>query len=899
MRLTHWSIAVCGAIAGAAVVPSSGFAQSSKVDSSGLAPITMERSALNLTGPSRPGPYVGAIGRRAIAVGTEQGGFEIWAWPVKLLHNLDLTFRTSPLDDPVSARALARKTEITPSGAVITYTHPAFTVRQQIFAALNEPAVIMVLDVDAARPLELQAEFVPDLQLAWPGAIGGQYAYWDEADRAFLLSESQRSLNAYVGSPMASSAAGQTEPGMSEAPLRLRIALGGVGLEPSTKAKPSAHQELHLRGIPIVFVGAAAPRDSVKAIYQRVLSNIPALYAERTAHARAVLDSTIWTESPDPRLDLALRWAALNLDEALACNPDVGCGLVAGYGPSQSRGARPGFAWYFGSDAAVTGLGLLASGRYGLARQGLDFFTRYQRSDGRVPHEVSQSAGRIKWFEDFPYAFYHAEDTPWWIVGWGEYWRETGDTAALRQAWPAIKRAYQWSRSVSDSSSGLMLNSKAGLGAVDAGSLGTGVKADIYLTAVWIEALGRFAEMAEWAESSSKPAKGSKSSNRRAAEPPSRPLSRLATDALNLRTRALATLRDRFWVADSSMYAFALREQDKPRVELTAWPSLVLAFGLPDEDRGMAAAAAQARATLNTDWGTRSLASQSQSFDPLDYSNGTVWPFTTGLTALGQYRYRNPAAGYQALSQLVETGFAAGLGKNPEVFSGTVYEPLTTAVPQQFFGTALIPTVVTRGLLGWKPDVPHHTIELSPQLPAEWDRLVVHHAAAGENHYEIELKRSGRTLTAAVRPEGTVRGDTLVFRPHLPVGSKLGDVRVKGGLPLSSAEPRQTARDLELTIKTVVTGPVEITVEFEPGYEVSLPVVVPARGDRSRGIRLLDQRLVGDALVLTLEGPAGATDTLSVRHGEPNQVPVSFPAPGDSLDGYSKLVLNVPLTSLH
>jgi hypothetical protein len=94
----------------------------------------MERSALNLTGPSRSGAYVGAIGRRAIAVGTEQGDFEIWAWPVKLLHNLALTFRTSLLDDPVSGRVLARKTEITPSGAVITYTHPAFTVRQQIFA---------------------------------------------------------------------------------------------------------------------------------------------------------------------------------------------------------------------------------------------------------------------------------------------------------------------------------------------------------------------------------------------------------------------------------------------------------------------------------------------------------------------------------------------------------------------------------------------------------------------------------------------------------------------------------------------------------------------------------------------------------------------------------------------
>jgi glycogen debranching enzyme len=344
------------------------------------------------------------------------------------------------------------------------------------------------------------------------------------------------------------------------------------------------------------------------------------------------------------------------------------------------EGTRPGFAWYFGSDAAVTTLGLLASGRHSLARQGLDFFTRYQRADGRIPHEVSQSAGRIKWFEDYPYAFYHAEDTPWWIVAWGEYWRETGDTLALRQAWPAIRRAYDWCRSVADSSSGLMLNTKAGLGAVDAGSLGTGVKADIYLTAVWIEALGRMAEMADRAEPPTKPPKQKKGESK----PPTQTPPRLVSDALNLRNRALATLQSRFWAADSSMYAFALLEQDQPRTELTWWPSVALAFGLAEADRGVAAAVTQARATLNTDWGTRSLAGQSQLFDPLDYSNGTVWPFNTGLTALGQYRYRNPVAGYQALTQLVQSGFTQGLGKNLEVFSGTVYEPLTTAVPQQF-----------------------------------------------------------------------------------------------------------------------------------------------------------------------------------------------------------------------
>jgi hypothetical protein len=126
-----------------------------------------------------------------------------------------------------------------------------------------------------------------------------------------------------------------------------------------------------------------------------------------------------------------------------------------------------------------------------------------------------------------------------------------------------------------------------------------------------------------------------------------------------------------------------------------------------------------------------------------------------------------------------------------------------------------------------------------------------------------------------------------------------GDVKVNGSAALPSDAPRRTARDVEVAVKTVLIGRVEITVPFEPGYEISLPARVLSRGDRSRGIRMLDQRLESDALVLTLEGPAGATDTISVFHRERNPLPVSFPAVGDPVDNYSRLTLRLPLSSMH
>ncbi|MDH4132816.1 MAG: hypothetical protein OEV95_13530, partial [Gemmatimonadota bacterium] len=63
------------------------------VDSGALRPVAPMATSADLTGPARGGSYVSAIGRRAIAMGSETGGFEIWAWPLKLLHDFELKFQ--------------------------------------------------------------------------------------------------------------------------------------------------------------------------------------------------------------------------------------------------------------------------------------------------------------------------------------------------------------------------------------------------------------------------------------------------------------------------------------------------------------------------------------------------------------------------------------------------------------------------------------------------------------------------------------------------------------------------------------------------------------------------------------------------------------------------------------
>lgn len=44
---------------------------------------------------ARAGQLVSAVGRRAIAMGIEDGAFELWNWPYKWIHDLKLSFRVA------------------------------------------------------------------------------------------------------------------------------------------------------------------------------------------------------------------------------------------------------------------------------------------------------------------------------------------------------------------------------------------------------------------------------------------------------------------------------------------------------------------------------------------------------------------------------------------------------------------------------------------------------------------------------------------------------------------------------------------------------------------------------------------------------------------------------------
>ncbi|MBC7894019.1 MAG: hypothetical protein H7066_01320, partial [Cytophagaceae bacterium] len=309
------------------------------------------RSPLLLRGDARPNVYLASAGRRSIAMGTEDGRFELWSWPIKWAHDVQLSFRVPKYAAAIPARDVARSVEVRPEGVTISYAYETFTVRQHVFTPLEDPAVVMLLEVESVRPLDVIVSFTPDVHLAWPASLGGQYLVWNQEARAFLFSESRRKINAFFGSPAITQASDVPAHQLTASPPQFVIGVGSSEARytaPRLGEPPGGNINQRVAFIPIVLAGGEMPRDSARALYARLLAPgaIERAWKRRVAHADSIRLTTMRITTPDTMLNRAVEWAKVNLDEAMVCNPDLGCGLVAGYGLSGAASDRPGFGWF-------------------------------------------------------------------------------------------------------------------------------------------------------------------------------------------------------------------------------------------------------------------------------------------------------------------------------------------------------------------------------------------------------------------------------------------------------------------------------------------------------------------------------------------------------------------------
>ncbi len=776
----------------------------------------LEKGGLYLSRPSQPQIFFDSVGRQSAVLGREDGNSEIWVYPYKVLHNFCLYFLIEGENRLLDGKTLAREIDVYPHQTILRYVHSSFRVEEIFFAPLKESGVVILLSIETVKPLAIIVSFAPDLKPMWPAGLGGQYSYWDEEKKYFVLSEGTRKNVALVGSPSGEQYSSGPAHALPEEDMKFKIRL-------------EANEEKSYF-FPIFVSASHEGREEADEIYLNLNENFKQLYLEKFHYYERMEKESLAIETPDKVLNQAYEWAKVAVDKALVCNPQLGCGLVAGYGLS-GQSERPGFAWFFGGDTFFNSWALNSFSSFDISRQGLKLIRENQRQDGKIMHELSQGAAFISWFEEYPYGFYHAETTPYYIVALYDYLNWSNDTEFLRESWASLRKAYRYMLSADTDHDGLMENTVAGLAALELGAFLKKTKSDIYLAALSAEAFKVFSEMAVLMGEES-----------------------LASESKRFYEKAINSLQDKFWIKGESRYAHAITVEDKPLTETTIWTFMPLFFRQLPSPRVDSTLDLFASSEMSTDWGVRSLSPKSAYYDPLNYNYGTVWPFLTGYTCLAEYNYDRTQAAYSHLLNIAHNTFIDALGFCSELFSGEIFTPLEESVPHQVFSSSPIITCLVRGLLGLKGNALKKEIEFKPNLPGVWPKVEIKNFTIGKDAFDFTIKRTEGKLSFQIRGS-TNSPYRLYLGPSLGFDCQVRKVSVNGSHKDFKIEKNRGEVRCLLTLE--LKGQTEVEIEHQGGIILYVPPRFARIGDKTRGLKIIRVDYGKNQMKILTEGLGG------------------------------------------
>jgi glycogen debranching enzyme len=584
---------------------------------------------------------------------------------------------------------------------------------------------------------------------------------------------------------------------------------------------------------------------------------------ESADYYRAYFNKTVSLELPDAALQQAYDWARISTIQGLVNNPYLGSGLVAGYRTS-GVGQRPGFAWFFGRDSLWTSFALNAEGDYATSRAAIDFISKYQREDGKVPHEISQSASLVPWFKDYPYPYVSADATPLLILAVNDYVAQSGDLSFARDKWDNVWRAYQFLKSTYDSQ-GLAQNAEVGHGWVEGGPL-LPVKNEYYQAGLGVAALGALSNLAAMLGKDDV-------SKQLAAE----------------FDRAKTTLDSAFWSKEKSGYIFGVKADNQQVDEATVLTTVPMWFGLPGEDRADQTITGIAGADHETDWGMRIISQQSKIYDGSGYHFGSVWPLFTGWASVGEYRYHRAQPAYFNLRSNALLFTDGALGHFSEVLSGDYNQSFSTSSPHQIWSSAMVVSPILRGMFGLATDADKKQITLAPHIPADWTSFAVRNVRIGEASVDFQYRKTPDSVMLEVKRNGS--GECWVeFSPAFSLRTEVIGAEMNGRPIPFKVQANSDDKHANLRFP-VYGGPNNVVIRVKHDFGLVYANELPPLGSASRGLRVLSEswNATRDQLRVQVSGLAGMGYEMNVWN--PNQI---SRAEGATLTKLGKLQIQMP-----
>jgi hypothetical protein len=527
--------------------------------------------------------------------------------------------------------------------------------------------------------------------------------------------------------------------------------------------------------------------------------------------------------------------------QGIVNNPFLGKGLIAGYRTS-GESQRPGFAWFFGRDSLWTDLALDASGDFPTTRLALDFISKYQRDDGKIPHEIAQGATFVNWFKDYPYPYASADATPLYIIAMNDYVVESGDVAFAKEKWDSLWKAYQFLLSTYDPN-GLPKNFGFGHGWIEGGPL-LPVKTELYQSGVGAQALLALSNLAHLAGKEE-----------------------VSADLSQSFPKQKQLVNSAFWIANKNRFAFAIDNDGKQVDEPSVLATVPMWFGLLDDDKSQSMITQLSGFDHQTDWGMRIISGNSAHYSGGGYHYGSVWPLFTGWASVAEYRYHQPFPAYLNLQANAALALDGSPGHVTEVLSGDYYQPLSTSSPHQIWSAAMVVSPLLRGLLGLETDAINSSVKFAPHVPAQWNEFSIENLRVGLNSLSLKYKRTGDSIELETTRTKGAEECTLEFRPAISPRTKVLKVDLNGKPVPFRIDA--TSSDQHVVVRLLVNeGKYVLNIHLQNDFDLGVYAGLPLLGSASQGIRVLSETWSSskDQLTLEISGASGNDYRLDVRN---------------------------------
>lgn len=554
--------------------------------------------------------------------------------------------------------------------------------------------------------------------------------------------------------------------------------------------------------------GESGLKQSAELI-NRNAGKIEEIYKSAADYYASFDKSLLSVESSDSLFNEAYRWAIISTDKFFANTPSLGQSLMAGY-CSTARGwngghevsGRPGYAWYFGRDAAWSCLALSSYGDFNKVKEVLRTFSKFQDPDGKVYHELTTSGS----------AHYDASDaTPLYVMAAGDYLRKSGDIDFIREQWPHIKKAMDFCYSTDTDGDLLIENTNVGHGWQEGHQL-YGAHTEVYLASLWATALKEAAYMASLMGDDTLAAQ-------------------YAADGTTVENK----INRNFWNDSMQFYNHGLMQDGSYQQEKCVLGGTPVALGIADPDKAVKTAGNFSSKYYSTDWGVRMVGYDSPFYAIGGYSYGNIWPFHTGYAALAEYRAGLRTQGFRHAFGSLRTFTCWDYGNIPEVIAGDELE-FSGICPHQGWSSAMSMLPLTWGMLGIDSNAQTDSLSLSPAFPADWSFANVKNIYVGDKTVQMNYKREADGYEYVLTNDTEAPIHTA-FTAILPLATEVESVEADG-----ESVPFEVTNDVQNVNVSVapfdLKGKRTITVRTKGGIAVLMNLAPVVRNMKDTNLKI-------------------------------------------------------------